>query len=150
MNLRRTPPALAFGLLAMLAVSASAVELPPADGASLSTILKSVEGQHLGAIAEAEFDDGLWEIKACQTIGCDKLYVNPSTGKKVRRRKVGPEALPPANAMALSAIIQHVEASQPGRVTEVEFDNGHWEVELRNGIHKTKLLLNPTTGQELR
>ena len=142
--------AAAFGVLTFCALPATAGEPPPQGSTPLSTILRSVESQHLGTIAEAEFDDGLWQVKACQATSCDKLYLDPTTGKEVRRRKSGSESLPPAGAMALSAVIQRAESSQRGRVSEVEFDHGHWEVELRNGTRKTKLLINPATGQELR
>lgn len=146
MKLKHASFAVAFGLLAAGALSANAGELPPQGSEPLSTILKLVESQHLGTIAEAEFDDGLWQIKACPSTGCDKLYVDPATGKEVRRKKSGPEELPPAGSIAISTVIQHVETNQRGRISEVEFEHGPWQVELRNGIHKTKLLINPVTG----
>lgn len=150
MKLRHAGLATVFAVLAGGALSANAGEPPPQGSRPLSTILKSVEGQHLGTVAEAEFDDGLWQIKVCQTNGCEKLYINPNTGKEVRRNASGPEELPPTGSLALSSVIQGVEAMQPGRVSEVEFEHSHWEVELRDGVHKTKLWINPATGRPLR
>jgi hypothetical protein len=135
--------------LSFLPLSAAlAGERPPTGSKPLSSILKSVEDQKIGSIAQAEFDDGSWKITVCGAAACQKLYLDPRSGKQKRRRKTDAEATPPANAIALSATLQSIEAREPGAVvTEVEFDDGFWEIELRKGRQKIKLLADPMTGQ---
>lgn len=134
-------------------LTAVAAELPPTGSEPLSTILKTVEGQQSGVIAGAEFDDGFWEIKTCKAAGCTKLYIDPASGKESRRRATGVEEVPPAGSMLLSSIVQKIEAAGHGQITEVEFEDdqpAHWEVEIRNGAHKGKVLVNPKTGETLQ
>lgn len=133
-------------LLAPLAV-AVADELPPPNAKPLSAILKSVESQKLGSISEAEFDDGLWEVKVCAAQACQQLYLDPRTGEEKRRRKTHSDEMPPANSMPISTIIQSVEARGQGTITEIEFDLGSWEVKLRKDKRKIKLVINPMNGE---
>lgn len=65
-------------LLGFAAVSAvQADEVPPADAQPLSKILQSAADQNLGAVSEAEFEHGLWEVKVCKRVACEKLYYGP-------------------------------------------------------------------------
>lgn len=137
-------------LLATISI-AGAGDLPPPGSKPLSAILKSVEGQDLGVITSAEFDDGWWEVKVCKGPACHKLYIDPESGEEKRRREAGSDnELPPANAKPLSAIAQSIEDSKAGVITEVEFDDGFWEVELRNDGRKSKLDIDPRTGETRR
>ena len=136
----------AFGLLFTSLSVAWAGDLPPAGSKPLSEILKAVEQQKLGLISEAEFDDGLWEVKVCDAGACQKLHIDPRSGMEKRRRKTDSDDIAPAGAMPLTAIVQSVEARGLGIMTEVEFDDGHWEVELRKDGRKLKLSLDPRTG----
>lgn len=134
------------GLVGAWLATAIAGELPSPTSKPLSSIIKGVEDQKLGSITEAEFDDGLWEIKVCQEQGCLKLYLNPETGQEQRRRPTHFEETPPANSLALSIIMQSIEARGQGTITEVEFDDGFWEVKLRKDRQKIKLVVDPMTG----
>lgn len=123
---------------------------PPAEPASnkpLSAILKAIEERRLGSIAEAEYDDDLWEVTVCGDGGCQKLYLDPRTGEELRRKAAGPEELPPAGAMPLSTIVQAVEALGLGFIEEVEFEDGVWEFELHKDGGKVKLVADPMTGE---
>lgn len=137
---------LVSGLLLGPLSAPEAGELPPPGSLPLSTILRGVEERALGTIAEAEFDDGRWEVKVCDAGTCQKLYIDPASGEEKRRRRADPDEVPPANAMHLSAVVRSVEAREPGVITEVEFDDGYWEVELRRDGRKVKPWIDPTTG----
>lgn len=136
-----------FGLLLSPLAAALADEVPPLGSKPLSLILKMVEEQKLGSITDAEFDDGLWELKVCATAVCQKLYIDPKSGTEVRRLKTDSEEIPPANALALSTIILSVEARNPGIITEVDFDDGFWKVDLHKDGQKIRLVIDPKTGE---
>jgi len=135
-------------LLAPLSV-AWAGEVPPGSK-PLSEILESVEEQKLGVITEAEFDDGLWEVKVCDAGACQKLYITPKSGEETHRSKTDSDEMPPVSAMPLSTIIKSVEARGLGIITEVEFDDGFWEVELRKDGRKSELAIDPKSGETRR
>jgi hypothetical protein len=141
---------LVFGLLLATLSVVGAGELPSPDSRPLSAILKSVEEQRLGVISEVEFDDGLWEVKICDVGACQKLYIDPMSGEEKRRGKTDSDEMPPANAMPLSTIVQSVDAGGLWVVTEVHFDDGFWEVELRKDGRKVKVTIDPRTGQTRR
>lgn len=124
-------------------------ELPPSGGKPLSTIIRSVEEQRLGSISEVEFDDGLWEVKVCNSGACQKLYIAPESGEEKRRRNTGSDEIPPADAKPLSAIIKSIEDSGKGALTEIEFDDGLWKAELHNIDKKIKLKIDPRTGKTM-
>lgn len=121
-------------------------EVPPAGSKPLSEILRSVEQHKPEVISKAEFDDGVWEVKACDAGACQKLYIDPKSGAEKRRRKTDSEHLPPAGAMPLSTVVQSIEKQGLGEITEVEFEDGSWEVKLRKDGHKAKLFVDPLTG----
>lgn len=135
------------GLLASLAGVAQG-DVPPEGSKPLSAILKSIEAGPFGRISEIEFDDGLWEAKVCGADGCVKLYLDPRTGQEQRRRKIGPQELPPEGSKPISGIVASLEARELGTITEVEFEEGSWEVKLRKDGRKVKLLIDPATGQQ--
>ena len=146
----------AFGLLLAPLSVAWAGDVPPSGSKPLSEILKAVEQQKLGDISAVEFDNdlwdnglwinGLWEVKVCDAGACQKLHIDPVSGIEKRRRKTDSDDMAPTGAMSLSAIVQSVETRRMGIITEVEFDDGYWEVELRKDGRKIKLALDPRTG----
>jgi hypothetical protein len=138
--------AMLFGSLS----SPEAGELPPSGSLPLSAILRAVEERALGAIAEVEFDDGYWEVKVCDGGSCQKLYLAPSSGDEWRRRSSDPAEVPPASALRLSALVQALETRETGVITEIEFDDGFWDVELRREGQRVKLSLDPLTGAPRR
>lgn len=55
---------------------------------------------------------------------------------------------PPANAKPLSEVIKAVEAQGEGRITEVEFDDGMWEIEVHRPDGKeANLKVDAVSGQ---
>ena len=82
---------------------AGADELPPPGSKSLSALLKAVEGQALGVITSAEFDDRWWEVTVCKDRECLELSIDPGSGAEQRRESDDTdETLPPANSRPLS------------------------------------------------
>jgi hypothetical protein len=58
------------------------------------------------------------------------------------------DELPPANAMRLSEIIKAIEDKGMKTITEVEFEDGAWTVEVHQVDGKElKLKVNPVTGE---
>ena len=115
----------------------------------LSEILRSLEDQRLGAITEADLDHGRWEVEVHKDGRKTTVYLDPKTGAVDRRRERADahEVLPPADAKPLSEIIKSVEDQNLGAVTEVDYDDGFWEVEVGKGATKTKLDIDPRTGE---
>jgi hypothetical protein len=137
-----------LGGLLLGATATEASELPPADGKPLSAIIKSVEDLGLGVIRAAEFDDGLWEVAVCKGRDCLDLYMDPRTAQEQRRKNDDTDdALPPGGAKPLSEVIRSLEAQNLGTITDVEFENGFWETELRKDGRKVRVDLDPGTGK---
>ncbi|MBL8548233.1 MAG: PepSY domain-containing protein [Hyphomonadaceae bacterium] len=58
------------------------------------------------------------------------------------------DALPPANAKPLSEIIRALEESGYRQITEVEFEDGEWEIEARRaGGEEVGLRVDPVSGE---
>ncbi len=129
---------------------AFALDWPPGDGKPLSEIVAMVERLETGRIYEAEFDDGLWEVKIRKGNQFQKIYFAPRSGEEVRRKRVKPDETPPSGAMALSAIIRSVEAQSLGVITEAEFEDDFWEVKIYSKREKIKLYINPLSGETVR
>ena len=54
---------------------------------------------------------------------------------------------PPANAKPLSAIIKTVEDRGLGAITEVEFEDGKWEIEVHQaGGNESEIHVDPIKG----
>lgn|SRR5690625_281818 len=104
--------------------------LPPANAKPLSAILTTVQQQNTGRIAEADFDHGRWEVTMCHARGCQKYYFNPVTGAKEGQRGTDYEQSPSTDSKSIVTIVQRVEAAKIGIVTGIDFDHGHWKVEL--------------------
>ncbi|MBW7858064.1 MAG: hypothetical protein H3C43_07220 [Leptonema sp. (in: Bacteria)] len=115
----------------------------------LSTLIKTIEQQQRGTISEVERDKNVWEIKICSS-KCQKLYIDSTTGKEKSRKQIWPQEMPPANGLPISTIAQYVETLNLGDITEIKYNHRRWKVELRLGLRKTKLYLDPITGKELQ
>ncbi|GIL21301.1 MAG: PepSY domain-containing protein [Candidatus Jettenia sp.] len=90
-------------------------------------------------------DQGLQKFRLPRTLH------SPKSGKEKRRKTDdSDDELPPANTKPLSAIVQSLEDRNQGVITNVEFDEGLWEVELREDGRKIKLYIDPKTGETRR
>lgn len=139
--------------IAALAMATCAVargsEAPPKDGMLLSEIVKSVVAMKIGVITEAEFDHGLWEVEAQQGDRQTSLYLDPKTGKVSRREESADlhEILPPDGGKPLVEIIQSLEKQNVGAISEIEFDDGFWEVTVHKDGKKIKWDIDPMSGE---
>jgi hypothetical protein len=117
-------------------------------GKPLSEIVKSIEDQQLGVVTEIDFDHGRWEVELHKGGRQTTLYLDPNTGAVDRRKeRADPhEVLPPEDAKPLSDLIKSVEDQKLGPITEVDYDDGFWEVEVRRSGAKTKLDIDPRSG----
>lgn len=122
-------------------------DVPHLKTMPLSAIIRSIETGQYGSIKSIEFDDGLWEAEVCKDT-CSKLYIQPQSGAIARtEREDAEKELPPQGSLPLSKIVASLEEQKLGVITEVEFDDGFWEVKIRKNGTRTKLDIDPKTGQ---
>jgi hypothetical protein len=114
-----------------------ALDVPPSNGQSLAAIVQSVEQNGLGVIQSIEYErewwqlSGSWEIKTCKE-RCLRLRIDPKSGKEVHRKSYDLEQeLPPVNTQGPSVIATSFERGKLGVITEIEFEDGVWQVEFR-------------------
>ncbi len=125
-------------------------DIPPADGLRLSVVIKSVEDAKHGVVTEADFDDGRWEIQTNKDGRWTTLFVDPKTGEiKQPQPKDADNELPPADSLRLSDIVRSVEDQKLGVITDVEFDDGCWEIKIRDGLKRIRLKIDPKTGKNI-
>ena len=97
----------------------------------LSSILQSIEKE--GIVSSVERERNRWEVLVCQRRGsCSELYLDPVTGKELRRqREASFDRLPPADAKPLSAIVTSLEQRNLGNIVEIDFDDRRWEIDVQ-------------------
>ncbi len=61
-----------------------------------------------------------------------------------------PADVPPADALLLSEVVARLDAREKGVITGIEFDDGLWEAEIRDGRTAVKVYLQPSDGSEVR
>jgi len=154
MNLQRSIHWM-FGLsLAFASITpATASSRPPAGSKPLSEILQGIEQRAGEVVFSAEFGSGFWEILACEVGGrrCREIDVDPQTGTE---RRSSPEdtsdTLPPSNGKTASQIARSVEERTLGVITELEYDDPQWEVQVRNDRRRAKLYVDPISADVRR
>ena len=130
-----------------LGASLSAAAVTPASEQSLSAILQSVEKQ--GIVSSVERERNRWEVLVCQRRGsCHELYLDPVTGKELRRqREASFDRLPPPDAKPLSAIVAALEQRNLGNIVEIDFDDRVWEIDvLPEEGRRLELYVDPVSG----
>ena len=130
-----------------LGASLSAAAVTPASEQSLSTILQSVEKQ--GIVSSVERERNRWEVLVCQRRGsCHELYLDPVTGKELRRqREASFDRLPPPDAKPLSAIVTSLEQRNLGNIVEIDFDDRRWEIDVQpEEGRRLELYVDPVSG----
>ena len=133
-----------------LGTSLTAMAAEPAAAAGdkpLSAILQSVEKQ--GTVSSVERERNRWEVLVCQRRGsCSELYLDPVTGKELRRqREASFDRLPPADAKPLSAIVTSLEQRNLGNIVEIDFDDRRWEIDVQpEEGRRLELYVDPVSG----
>jgi hypothetical protein len=138
-----------LALLIALAASPAAAQISPPDGAlPLSQILASIEAGGERTIYSVEFEVRRWEIVSCpgRSRFCTEDYVDPATGAVTQSSRETVTILPPRNGLPASQIAAQFEAMAIGAITEMDFDDRRWEVELRSGIRRAEFRVDPVTG----
>jgi hypothetical protein len=54
---------------------------------------------------------------------------------------------PPPNAKPLSTIVKHLEQMHYTPITEIEFDDGHWEADAYKNGQKHDIHIDPVSGK---
>lgn len=142
----------AFGISGLLMIGwVCADELPPSNSKLLSAILKSIEAQNLGIVTNVEFDDAYWEVEIYKAGAETKLYVDAISGEIKRQDTDDVDGeLPPEKGKPLSAIVESLEKQNLGTITSIEFDEGVWDVEIRDDGAETELKIDPMSGDRIR
>jgi hypothetical protein len=135
-------------LLAIVAGPALAQTQPPDNALPLSQILAGIESNGKRTVYAAEFERGRWEIVSCpgRSRFCNEDDVDPITGNQSRAGRNTVIALLPLTALPASSIAAQVEAAGIGTIVEMSFDDRRWEVELRQGIRRAELRIEPSSG----
>lgn len=135
------------GLLFIVFVAPAVADVPPPNTMPLSAIIRSIETGGHGALKSIEFDDGFWEAEVCDA-ACKKLYIQPQSGEIKRTEHEDREnELPPQGSLPLSTIVASLEKQKLGVITEVEFEDGFWEVKIHKNGTKRQLNMDPKTGR---
>jgi hypothetical protein len=134
--------------LAFAAVPAMAQVSPPEGAQPLSTILAGIEANGDRTVYSAEFEVRRWEIVSCpgRSRFCTEDYVDPVSGAVTQSSRETVTILPPRNGLPASQIAASFEAMGLGAITEMDFDDRRWEVELRNGVRRAEFRVDPVTG----
>lgn len=138
--------------VASLAAPALAQDELPAGAPSLSQILKTVEDGGARTVYSASLHPRRWEVVSCpgRDRGCREDVIDAATGALRSSERETVLLLPPADAKPASAIAAQVEELGLGRITDLEFDDRRWEVEVRNGLRRAEFRIDPLTGNALR
>ena len=141
--------ALAFASL----TPATAGSRPPAGSKPLSEILKGIEQRAGEVVLSAEFGSRSWEVLACEAGGqrCREIDVDPQTGEE---RRSSPDdtsdSLPPSNGTTASQVARSIEERKLGVITELEYDDPQWEVQVRAERSRAKLYVDPISAEVRR
>ena len=136
-----------LGASLSLGASVVAMAVTPVSDKPLSAILQSVEKQ--GTVSSVERERNRWEVLVCQRRGtCQELYLDPVTGKELRRqRETTFDRLPPADAKPLSAIVTSLEQRNLGNIVEIDFDDRRWEIDVQpEEGRQLELYVDPVSG----
>lgn len=147
------PTLMALGFTAYCG-AAMAAELPPTNSVDLASLVTAAEKQTDKTAVKAEFEEGLWEITTCGPNDCDRLYMEPITGK-IRRQSIKPgHSKQPADTdVSLNQLVGILLDSGHADIMEIKYKSkhgGYWEAEIWDGRHKQELEFSAADGSPLR
>lgn len=124
-------------------------ETPADAGVTLTSLLEKVEAENIGVIIEAEHDRGKWEIESCKPDSCTDIKFDAKTGAEIKRKaEKSSDALPPEGARPLSVVVKTFEEHHYA-ISEIEFEDGVWEVYWTKDGRKVKSYLDPMTAKNV-
>jgi len=122
---------------------------PASESALLSSIIQKVEAENIGVVIEAEHERDKWEVEVCTSEACTDIKFDAKTGTELKRKSEKlDDALPPADAKPLSEVVKTFEDHQYP-ITEIEFEEGVWEVYWIKDGRKVKSFLDPITAKNV-
>lgn len=133
----------ASAVLALAIAAGVQAQTPAPGGLTVTEVVQKAEQAGYTAIADVEFDDGLWELDATAPDGRRvDLHMDPRTGEIL-----DPRAAP---AVAAADVARMLEAQGYTNVHDIELDDGRYEVEAVNAAgQKVDLKLDPRDGRIL-
>ncbi len=136
----------------LLTTPALAQDVPEDGALPLSLILTMVEADGARIVYSADWHRRGWEVVSCpgRTRICVEEVIDAQTGAVRSSEREGVSILPPVGALAASVIAGQVEQLNLGRITDLEFDDRRWEVEVRNGLRRAEFRIEPMSGATLR
>lgn len=139
-------------LMTSLALPAFAQEFPEDSTPPLSDILTTIEANGARIVHSAEWESGRWEVVSCpdRIRDCVEEDINPDTALVLASEQESVSTLPPEGAPPASEIAALVEMMELGRITEIEFDDSRWEVDIRADRLRAEFRIDPVTAEILR
>ena len=120
------------------------------DAADIRALLSS---RGYTSLDDIEFDDGLWNAKARNTLR-QRVYlvIHPVTGEILDERVHGtPSTSTPQSALSAAQIIQSAESAGYRNLHDLDFDDGVWEADAINAQgQRVEIKIDPFTGSILR
>jgi hypothetical protein len=135
--------------LALLPLPLAAQGTAPPGALALSAILAQVESDGARTVYSAEAHRRSWEVVSCEGRSriCREDVIDPMTGAVRNSETEAVWTLPPQGALPASAIVAMVEALNAGTITELDFDDREWDVEVRASIGaRAEFKINPMDG----
>lgn len=138
-----------FAVTAVVAGTAASAQ----SALPLSDILRMVEADGVRTVYSADAHMRGWEVVSCEGRSriCREDLLDANTGAVRQSETEGVLRLPPEGSLPASQIAAMVEGMAIGAITEMEFDDRVWDVEVRASIgSRADFELDPMTGATLR
>ena len=119
----------------------------------LSDILRIVEAEGARTVYSADAHRRSWEVVSCEGRSrvCREDVLDPNTGAVRNSETEAVWTLPPEGSLPASDVAAMVEAMNIGAITEMDFDDREWDVEVRASVgSRAELKINPATGEVRR
>lgn len=108
----------------------------------LSQLGRNLERSGYEGIYKAELKNDIWEFLAKRGGELHVLTLDPHTGRLLSR-----EPLRPAPEMAFATVVSRMEKQGFTTITEVEFENGVWEIEASKDGETHEFLVELVSGR---
>ncbi len=108
----------------------------------LSQLGRNLERSGYEGIYKAELKNDVWEFLAKRGGELQVLTLDPHTGRLLSR-----EPLRPAPEMAFATVVNRMEKQGFTTITEVEFENGVWEIEAGKDGETQEFLVEFVSGR---
>ncbi len=135
--IRPVPPAFVPGPARYPLRHSVALELLP-----LSQLGRKLEWIGYEAVYEAKLKDDVWEFLAKRGGDLEVITLDSYTGRLLSR-----EPLRPAPEMPFATVVNHLEKEGYTKISEVEFEDGVWEIEATKDGETLELIVELVSGR---